>query len=47
VFQVLWNTLRGRETRKLETWLIEQKRKRLLLRRPPKPAPRREPVEAA
>ena len=30
VFQILWNTIRGKETRKLETWLIEQKRKRLL-----------------
>jgi len=33
VFQILWNTLRGKETRKLETWLIEQKRKRLLTRK--------------
>jgi len=33
IFQVLFNALRGKETRKLETWLIEQKRKRLLTRR--------------
>jgi anaerobic magnesium-protoporphyrin IX monomethyl ester cyclase len=33
VFQILWNTLRGKETRKLETFLIELKRKRLLTRK--------------
>ncbi len=36
VLRILWNTLRGKETRKFETYLIELKRRRLLNRRPRK-----------
>jgi len=33
IFTVLWNALRGKETRKLETYLVERQRKRKLSKR--------------